>query len=392
MNVIKNNPIYKNFIEGDSLSKKVTKNIFLSFLIKILSIAINLVLIPITIDYVNPEKYGVWLTISALVTWFNFFDFGLGNGLRNKLAEALSLNDRVNMAKIVSTAYGTISLVSVVLLIVLLILNSFIDWTSILNLSKQYSSEIGSLINAVLVFFTLQFILQLINPIHYAYQKAAKVSGNYLLGSILSLVGILILKRISTGNLLYLGIVYFSGNIIALLISNAIFFLKNKDLLPSLKNMEKKVAKAILNLGGMFFIIQIASLVQFESVNIIISRYFGPIKVTEYNLAYKLFSVVSMVFGILLAPIWSAVTQAAVTHNYEWINKTKRILLYIWVALAIVTTIIYFLSPWLYKVWLHQTVEISRLTSLGVSLYVLAMAFGQIYVSILNGLGTLKTQ
>src|SRR5665647_2891168 len=78
------------FTKGHERSIKAKKNILASFVIKGLSIAISLVLVPLTINYINPSRYGIWLTLSSIIAWFSFFDIGFGNGLRNKFAEALA--------------------------------------------------------------------------------------------------------------------------------------------------------------------------------------------------------------------------------------------------------------------------------------------------------------
>lgn len=74
------------FTKGHERSIKAKKNILASFIIKGLSIAISLVLVPLTINYINPTQYGIWLTLSSIVAWFSFFDIGLTQGLRNKFA------------------------------------------------------------------------------------------------------------------------------------------------------------------------------------------------------------------------------------------------------------------------------------------------------------------
>ena len=43
---------------------------------------------PLTIDFVNPTQYGIWLTLSSLLAWFSFFDIGLSLGFRNRFAQA----------------------------------------------------------------------------------------------------------------------------------------------------------------------------------------------------------------------------------------------------------------------------------------------------------------
>ena len=77
----------------DKRSYEIQKNIVLSFLFKGISIIVSLVIVPLTLNYLNPTEYGVWLTLSSIMTWINLFDIGLGNGLRNKLTEALTLGD-----------------------------------------------------------------------------------------------------------------------------------------------------------------------------------------------------------------------------------------------------------------------------------------------------------
>ena len=84
----------KSFItEKHERTRLAQKNILLSFVIKGLSIALNLVFVPLTINYIDAERYGIWLTLSSIILWFNFFDLGLGNGLRNKLVEAIVKKD-----------------------------------------------------------------------------------------------------------------------------------------------------------------------------------------------------------------------------------------------------------------------------------------------------------
>ena len=73
------------FTKGHSRTLLAKKNIAASFVVKGLSVMINLALVPLTINYVNPSQYGIWLTLSSIIAWFSFFDVGFGNGLRNRL-------------------------------------------------------------------------------------------------------------------------------------------------------------------------------------------------------------------------------------------------------------------------------------------------------------------
>ena len=88
------------------------------------NILVNLMLIPITINYVNADNYGIWLTVSSIISWMSFFDIGINNGLKNKFAEAKAMNNEVLIQKYVSTTYFVLALIFVPLMILLLIANT----------------------------------------------------------------------------------------------------------------------------------------------------------------------------------------------------------------------------------------------------------------------------
>lgn len=70
-----------------------------------LSIALSLAIVPVTVNYVNGEQYGIWLTISSIVAWIGYFDLGLGHGLRNKYAVAKARGNVKLIKQLISTTY-----------------------------------------------------------------------------------------------------------------------------------------------------------------------------------------------------------------------------------------------------------------------------------------------
>jgi O-antigen/teichoic acid export membrane protein len=75
---------------------------------------------------------------------------------------------------------------------------------------------------------------------------------------------------------------------------------------PSFRYVKFSYARDLMSLGFKFFFIQIASIVIYQTSNIIIAQLFGPEQVTPFNIAYKYFNVISMGFGIIVMPFWSA--------------------------------------------------------------------------------------
>ena len=136
--------------KGHSRSVKAKKNIIASFVIRGLSIAMSLLVVPLTINYINPSRYGIWLTLSSIVSWFSFFDIGLSQGLRNKFAEAKAKGDDTLARTYVSTTYAILTIIFSGVWVIFLIANHFLNWAHILNIPDNMQAEVSRL--AVIVF------------------------------------------------------------------------------------------------------------------------------------------------------------------------------------------------------------------------------------------------
>ena len=155
--------IFLFFIKGDKRSSNLKKNVIYSFFIKILSIGISLILVPMTIDFVNPMQYGIWLTISSIVAWFSFFDIGFTNGLRNKLAEALASNNIVLAKKYISTTYAILSCIFIVLMFISILSIPHLNLVKLLNIDISLESDVQLTLILVVCHFCITFVLKIIN-------------------------------------------------------------------------------------------------------------------------------------------------------------------------------------------------------------------------------------
>lgn len=314
----------KNQVLGEHhRTAKANKNVIFSFVIKGVSIASQFALVPLTLHYLEKERYGIWLTLASLVGWFGFFDIGIGNGLRNKLSEALAKNN-LELAKIfVSTSYALITIIFISLMMLFWIINPFLHWSSILNSSPELGVELSKIALFVFSFFCLQFILTLVGNVLNAHQEPALANMINPLGNVLSLIIIYILTLTTKSSLLWVSLVFSAAPLVVLLFFNFFFFNgRLKQIAPDFRHIHFRHSRELFNLGIQFFIIQIAFIVLYSSSNIVLAQLFGPAEVTVYNIAYKYFTVGLMISGIVMTTYWSAFTDAYVRKEFEWIKKT----------------------------------------------------------------------
>lgn len=377
----------------DQRTKKTQLNIFFSFLIKIFGIGTSLLLIRLTLNYLNESEYGIWLALNSVLLWINSFDIGLGNGLRNKLSEALAKNDYVNAKKYITTAYFIIILLMLGIFFIFTLANHFIDWYQILNINPNSVKDIGSVVIMAFGCFCVTFVLKLIGSILLAQQKAAVENLLIMLGQVLSLIIIVILIKTVKGDLFYVAFAYSISPAIIYAVSYPFVFSgNNRKLIPNIKYIDKSYIKPLLGLGGQFFVLQISGLIIFSTSSILIANLFGPELVTKYNIAFRYFNVVPLVFSIVLIPIWSATTEAYVKNDIEWIKKSKRKINLLLLATFIGLVVMVVISDYVYEIWIGKDIEIPFMLSAALGVYIFLIISSLCYSSFLNGIGKLRVQ
>ena len=385
--------IHKLITTGSERSVKAKKNIIRMMFLKGGNILIGLLLVPMTINYVDSENYGIWLTLSSMVAWMSFFNIGLNNGLKNKLGEALAKGDLSLGKKYVSTTYALLCLIFIPLMLIVLFIAPFVNWYSVLNVSESVGNSLLASICILVVYFCLNFILSTINMVLQADQNPAGASSRDLVQQLFSLAIIWILTLTTKGSLLKLCVALCASPlIISSLFNITLFTGRYKAIAPSFNCIDFKLAPSLLNLGVKFFVIQIAGIIQYQMSNFLILRYIGATEVTAYNIAYKYISVLWMVWSIMTTPIWPAVTDAVAKGDFDWIRNTQRKYLKLLFLFTICGVLMVIVSPWVYKIWIGDSVSITPLLSLFVFIYIWVMMFGNVFVSILNGAGKLNLQ
>lgn len=379
--------------KGNQRTSDAKKNIFLSIGNKGLSILINLLIVPITINYINPTQYGIWLTISSIVGWISFFDFGFAHGFRNKFAEARANLDNNLAQKYVSTIYAILTIIFFLFFLFAITVNYFISWSDFLNLEKNIDKELTIVFAILISFFCIQMVLNVVTTLLLADHKTAFSSFITTVGQILALLIIYLMTIFTSGSLVILALVM-SGIpcLVLLFVTFRIFTKKYKEVAPSIKSVDFRLTSSLLGLGSKFFVIQLSMLIIFQFINIILSRIIGPEAVTEYNIAYKYFSVLYMFCLIVFNPFWSAFTDAYTKKDYPWMNNVYKKLSTFWYLTLIVFVLMLVFSSSIYKYWIGSSVHITFSLSLVMGIYILALSRANLYMYLINGTGKVLLQ
>ncbi len=381
----------KSFFEGHKRTVKAKKHIAYSLIIKGVSILIGLIFVPLILKYLDAERYGIWLTLSSILAWFSFFDVGLGNGLRNRLAESIAKKNYVLARTYISTTYAILGIVFGIAIFIFLFVNPFLNWSTILNTTKVANSILSKTATLVFIFFILSFFFKLIGNILLADQRPAVNNGFSTLANGIALILVFILTKTTDGSIFYLAIIMSGCPVLVLLLAN-IYFFKNdyRKISPSLKYVDFSKARDLLGLGFKFFYLRIAVIIIYSSTNLFIAQFSNQEVVTSYNISYKYLSIVYMIFSIILSPIWSAVTDAYVKNEFSWLKNTLKNLNLLLLGFSSILLILLILSPYVYNLWIGNKVLIPHSLNLLVSIYILLLLINANYSAFINGIGKLK--
>ena len=379
-------------------NKIVLKNTFWAFLVKGTSLIISLLSTPAFISYFNNNVIlGVWYTMLSVMVWFLNFDLGVGNGIRNNLVKALTVGERAEAKRIISSGIFITAIITMVLSVIGITMLSVMDLNNFFNIAEDTISERTLFISAMLVFLAimLRFMLTIVSSIFYSLQISA-------VNNFLSLC-------VSSLQLIYIIIAHFDDPEIALLnvsvaymiISNLpvvfagilIFFTKLKDCRPNVRYIDRQHINVVMKIGGIFFVCQILYMLIINTNEFLITKLFGPGYTTEYTFYYKVTSLISMAVTLAMTPIWSIVTKSMVEGNWIWLKKLFNKIKIIGIVIIAMEFLSIPFLQFIFNIWLGEnTVTVNYEIALAFAFFGSAFVYSSMLSTIVCGLARMKLQ
>ena len=379
--------------QGTDRSVAVKKNIVGSLFVKGCSIIISLLIVPLTLGYVSSDLYGIWLTLSSIIMWLNFFDIGFTLGLKNKLTEAIALGDMQRGKVLVSTTYFMMIAIFIPLCILLEMIIPHINWASFLNVTGNYNPDIIKTLHILAACLCAQMIVNVLTAVLAAYQKVALSSAFPVIGNFISLFIILLLTKYCPPSLSLLALAISTIPIFVIIIASFILFSSSfKAVAPSWNFVKKKQIKDLFNLGSKFFLIQAQIVVLYQCTNILISNLSGPSDVTSYNIAYKYITISMMILTIIMAPLWPAFTEAYTKNDYSWMKNVYNKMCKLWGGLTVIVILMIIVSPIVYQLWIGEKAHVPLIMTVLIGIYTIVHSWDIIQVNMINGVGAIIPQ
>jgi O-antigen/teichoic acid export membrane protein len=145
-----------------------------------------------------------------------------------------------------------------------------------------------------------------------------------------------------------------SGTVLLVNVVSAVwvFWYSKPWLVPKMGRLKFAAVRKLMSVGGMFFLIQIAALVLFQTDNLIIAHYLGAAAVTPYSVTWRLFNY-TLIFQVLAHPsYWPAYAEAFARGDCAWVRRSFRMNFTLTLASTFVTALpLVFFGRWIIRVW-----------------------------------------
>ncbi len=353
-----------------------------------------LITVPLSLDYLGVERFGLWMAITAILAMLNFADLGLGNGILNLVSHASGRDSSTEIRAAISSGFGLLLLSGAILALLFSALAPAINWADLLGLQSELArSEVGPVLLALVLCTAAGLPLAVTQKAQLGMQQGYWANLWETAGSLAGMLGVILAIRLD-GGLLWIALAFVGLPVLCRALNTLTFFvLQARHLAPTGRCFRLDTVQRLLSAGGLFFVLQLAVIIGFQSDNIVISRLLGAEAVSDYAVALKLYTLPAMFLGMLVIAQWPAYGEAKTRGDAEWIRHTFRRTLFRSLALTLpVAALLALVGGDLLRLWAGPGVEPSQGLLLGMSLWCVLLVAGNVISSLLNGLHVVRFQ
>jgi O-antigen/teichoic acid export membrane protein len=354
----------------------------------------TLVSVPLVLNAVGAEEFGLWTTVTSGVALLNLADLGIGNSLLNAIARTRARSTEVAVARLVSSATIVFVAVAVVLAVVLVIVTRSVNWASVLRVSQAGAMhDAAPTILVVGAAMIVSLPLAVTSKVQLALQEGYRTQAWTIAGQIAALAALLIAARnkaslpVLAACLVIVPVIAQLGNTVRA------FGFEHAALRPRFSMFERSVARVLLSGGLLFLFLQVSWILAFASDNLIIDRILGPQSVTEYAVPYRAFTAVATLAVLPMLALWPAYTDAFARHDHDWLRRTFFRTLVAMSALGIILGVVAlaFARPILHA-WVGNDTHFSNALLWGFALWLPTYCAGNALAVYFNALDIVRFQ
>ena len=355
-----------------------------------------LITLPIARRSFSPDLFGVWMMLSSFLSFMSFADFGVGNGVLNQITKAHATEDRDLLRRTLASGYVITFGVGAVLLFVWLLWKSLsLEPTSLAGVIEVADrTEVLRALSAFAFVLAVNIPASLILRVQLGVQQGYLNGLNQLFSALLTMISVPLCFHLG-GSVAELVMATIGVQVLVNTLNTVLWLycykvFRNFDWSYSL---DIATVRLLLLKGSMFFVLQLAAALSFQSDAIVITQTLGQSAYGSFAVVQKIFLFASMIINVSMVGLWPAFGNAVACQNMEWARKALvRSALAVTVITVALVSPLAISVPWLVEHWVAGSAKPAYSLITVLAVWTIIEAVGGVFAAFLNAANILRPQ
>jgi len=378
----------------DERYKKAFKTSFISLIAQVTQMLTAVVSVPLVLNGVGQERYGLWMTLSTTLSFITFTDFGMGIGMQNTMSYATAKNNKMQLRQSFTSTFIVCFFLSFIIISLAQFVVPFLNVKSWFKYSDpQIALEILPSTKMAIIVVAIGLLGGLVQRAFDAFQEGFYPKIISIAARALSLI--LLFFAVYSNQSLPVFIFIMNGIPNILLLGGLIIlYWKYPVLRFSFKDFNIVQLNRILRIG----IIGLGATVSFFLINsitpFIISSSFGLNESASFLVLMRLLNFILLFFNMAFLPFWPAVTDAYSKQDINWLKKLYKKSIKTMILIGVPVFLILLISTKsLIFFWTKNETVIPPFNIVGIGILFTALSvWNTISCTFLNGMSHFRSQ
>lgn len=359
-----------------------------SLVAKTASIGLQFAAVPIAVQLIGPTGFGLFITVSALVSWVALTSVGIGPGLTRGVARAVADADIEG-----ERAYFWMSAIlmsAISLLIAALITAAFIGLPAG-SLTGATDPALGGEERASLVAVGLlaacQLLLSIVDAARLGYQESFISNLWTVAATTVSFLVLLALGR-AFPTVVFLVVALNAPPVVARALNGAFLLRGHPNLRPPRLTPDLTLASQLVLVGIGFAAISLGSFLSQQIGLVLVAQHDGPEAVAGLGATLRLIMLASSAVAMLTLPLWPALTDATERADMAWARSAYLRVLALSLAYSgLVSVALLLFGEHFVHIWTGGALRVDQTMIVLFALYFPLGVWSHVHAMTLVGLG-----
>lgn len=370
-------------------SRHIAKNVVWNIIGMLAPLAVAIITIPILINSIGTEKFGVLSIIWMVIGYFSLFDLGLGRTLTKLIAEKLGREQEDGIAVLVWTTMLLMGLLSFAGVLVIYFSTPWLVY-DVLNLPASLNVEVSDAFRWLAISIPFVIMTTAFRGILEAYQFFGWVNVIRLPMGLFTFLGPVAVLPFSS-KLDVIVIVLLLGRIISFL-AHVIFCFKLLPVLTLKGGLKQKISMSLiphlLSFGGWMTVTNVIGPLMVYLDRFLIGAVLTLAAVAYYATPYEMITKLWLIPSVVLPVLFPAFSTAQGQGSGKLISLYSQGMSAVFIAIfPMALLVILFsyegLALWLNEEFAQNSTSVLQLLTYGVFIN----SFAQISFSLVQGIG-----